>query len=98
MAMRTIVGAGAAVVAIACNAGNARGPAVVPVGPAPTSTAPVSTSRPPEPPSDLPPPARAVDPSELAGDFACGPFDTKELEQADRPLLEDRLRVRFLPN
>lgn len=45
----------------------------------------------------LPPPARAVPPAELAGDFRCGPFRTKDLEKGDRPLLRNRMRVRFLP-
>lgn len=46
---------------------------------------------------ELPAAARPVDPAELSGDFACGPFSTRQLESESRPLLEDRLRLRFLP-
>lgn len=46
-------------------------------------------------PEVLPAPAAQVDPSELTGEFACGPFDTRELTAEARPLLGDRLRVRF---
>jgi len=44
---------------------------------------------------ELPPPARAVDPQSLAGDFACGPWSTKDLAKTETPLLGDHVRVRF---
>lgn len=68
--------------------------------PSPASATPPEAPKPPEAPEApevLPPPARAVTAAELAGDAACGPFRTKDFESAERPLLNDRLRLRFLP-
>jgi hypothetical protein len=36
--------------------------------------------------------------ADLAGDFRCGPFDTKELEATEHNLLGDRVRFRFFAN
>lgn len=58
-----------------------------------TTTGPASAAAPEG--DELPPPARAVPVADLAGDFECGPWSTKDLEKGDRPLLEDRVRVQF---
>lgn len=43
----------------------------------------------------LPAPSRAVAVADLAGDFTCGPWSTKDLAKNDQPLLENRVRARF---
>lgn len=63
-----------------------------PGGGPPTST-PLAVA--PEKEGELPPPAKAVDASALAGDFACGPWSTKDLQKNDVPLIGDHVRVRF---
>jgi hypothetical protein len=97
---RALIVAGAALFAVACRDKGA--PATTTPSPA-SAIAPPTLPAPPAPlealeaPEELPPPARAVAPSELAGEAACGPFRTRDFEPTDRPLLNDRLRVRFLP-
>lgn len=49
----------------------------------------------PEKEGELPPAAKAVDAKDLAGDFACGPWNTKDLQKTESPLIGDHVRVRF---
>ncbi len=45
----------------------------------------------------LPAPAATVPAAELAAEHSCGPLKTKDLAAKDVKLLDDRVRVRFLP-
>lgn len=49
----------------------------------------------PEQDRELGPAAKQVDAKDLAGDFACGPWNTKDLEKTEVPLIGDHVRVRF---
>lgn len=59
------------------------------------SGSPIEKIAPPPVDEALPPPAAKIARSEIEGVQSCGPFSTADLDTADRPLLEDRLRVRF---
>lgn len=82
---------------VACKSAEAP---VAPADPNGSSTAATPASTPPSRPepekeSDLPPPAKAVPAADLAGDFSCGPWSTKDLQKTDTSLIGDHVRVRF---
>jgi hypothetical protein len=52
----------------------------------------------PAKPAKLPDPAPAAPAADLAKDHACGAFSSKNFASADVPLLDDRMRVKFLPD
>lgn len=64
--------------------------------PAPDAPTPAPAGPRVLPTADLPAEPRRVAPAELEADAACGPFRSSELT-AEQGLLDDRLRVAFLP-
>src|SRR5689334_1218851 len=84
--------------AVACRSESAQRPI--------TPSASVSVNSIPSPPlvetpgsgEDLPAEAKPIAPADIAGEFACGPFHTKELAAKEQAMLEDRIRVRWFPN
>lgn len=49
-------------------------------------------------PTQLPDPAAAIPSADLAKDHACGAFSSKDFASSDVQLLDDRIRVKFLPS